>query len=472
MSAAAIALGPFADWLGTFALHSTVALGLAWATSVALGRRALQFQEHLLRFSLWVALASSTLQFAVLGSPLELSLPELPRWESGSEAGASPLPVEVLPASLAPTPVVTTTPWQLPSWSWSTLLVGAAVTMAMFGCVWLVAGQRRLRRVLRERHPQTDARVLATAAEVAREQGLQQSPQLSRSALLGTPIAFGWMRPEICLPVRANELGDASLRALLAHEIAHLRRRDPAWMWLAIGLQALFPWQLLTVAVRRRWARLVELRCDAIAAQHSSPTAVARCLLDVAEWLRPSPKMPVVALGMAARPSSLRERIEAALHPRAAAPSRRSLSLLFGGLSLSSLTLAAPGVQTEVPSVLPLTTEASAPPDWPAGSFPALAAFEPAAASEPSAPAPVPAVAGKATREAFALLQEEYATLAAEVAQLRAETRNRPINPELEQLVSTLTRRLLAVDRLRTRLQALLDRRDPKASPLKSRSKP
>ncbi len=462
MSAAAIALGPVADWLGTFALHSTVALALAWATSAVLGQRAPQFQERLLRFSLWVALASSTLQFAVLGSPLELSLPELPRWESGPSAAAIPLQFEMLRASLAPTPAATTAPWQLPSWSWSTLLVGAAVTMALFGCGWLVVGQRRLRRVLRQRQPEVDARVLATAAEVAREQGLQQSPQLSRSALLGTPIAFGWVRPEICLPVRASELGDASLRALLAHEVAHLRRRDPAWMWVAIGLQALFPWQLLTVAVRRRWARLVELRCDAIAAQHSSPTAVARCLLDVAEWLRPSPKMPVVALGMAARPSSLRERIEAALHPRPAAPARRMLSLLFGGLSLSSLTLAAPGVQTEVTTVLSLANSplASASPFSPGAALPTPAAVE--SASQPDPIAAVPSVGGQATREAFALLQEEYATLVAEVEQLRAETRNRPRNPELEQLVSTLTRRLLVVDRSRTRLQALLDRRVPK----------
>ena len=69
---------------------------------------------------------------------------------------------------------------------------------------------------------------------------------------------------------------------MLGNELAHLRRADPAWMWLGAWLQALFPWQLLLAASRRQWSRVVELRCDAEAAQHTSATAVARCLIEVA----------------------------------------------------------------------------------------------------------------------------------------------------------------------------------------------
>ena len=62
-------LAPLGGWLLTFALHSTIALGSAWTISVALGRRAAALQETLLRWSLWAALLSATLQVAVLGSP-------------------------------------------------------------------------------------------------------------------------------------------------------------------------------------------------------------------------------------------------------------------------------------------------------------------------------------------------------------------------------------------------------------------
>jgi hypothetical protein len=329
------------------------------------------------------------------------------------------------------------------------VLVGAAALLLFFGACWFLRMHLRLRAVLHSRTPETDPRVLSTASHVARQLGLRQSPGLSRSERLATPIAFGWLRPEICLPVRAHELSDPSLRAMLAHEVAHLRRHDPAWMWLAAGLQALFPWQPLLLVVRRRWARLVELRCDAIAAAHSSPTAVARCLLDVAEWLRPRPAVPIVALGMAARPSALRERIEAALRPHAIGATRRGWSSAFAGLSLSALTLMAPAVQTASPAEL-----------------------SPVLPRARTADAPMPASSRSAElREAAALLDQEYATVVAEVARVRADLAGRRDAKELEQLVSMLSHRLLVVERLRTHLEELLDRRDA-VSPLKPRSKP
>jgi hypothetical protein len=238
---------------------------------------------------------------------------------------------------------------------------------------------------------------------------------------------------------------DASLRAMLAHEIAHLRRGDPGWMWLAASLQALFPWQVLFLAVRRRWARLIEFRCDAIAAHHSSPTAVARCLLDVAEWLRPESGTPVIALGMAARASSLRERIEAALKPRRPSRPRRLLAMASSGVSLSALTLVLPGVAAtpDVPAPHALAEIVADPPV--AATLAAMGAESPAASP---------------SRTAARLLQQEHAELVAQVASLRADLEGRRKSPELEQLVSMLTHRLLVLERLSARLRVRLDRRD------------
>jgi len=66
-----------AGWLGTFAVHSTCALFSAWVISLLLRSRALAWQERLLRFSLWAALASSTVQLLVVGSPLSFVLPDV-----------------------------------------------------------------------------------------------------------------------------------------------------------------------------------------------------------------------------------------------------------------------------------------------------------------------------------------------------------------------------------------------------------
>jgi beta-lactamase regulating signal transducer with metallopeptidase domain len=288
MSLAMIDVDGVAGWLATFALHSTLALAFALLTSVLLRQSAVVLQEALLRWSLWAGLVSASLQCIALGSPWSRQMPWNP--EPAAAALAQQAvgllhddPAPSFPLASAPVLVASGLPF-----SWQQCVVAVAIVSALAGLIGLLRTHHRLAHLLAERRPEAEPRVLTTAADVAAALGLRQSPRMSRSDRLATPIAFGLLRPEICLPARVDALGDESLRAMLAHELTHLRHADPAWMWAATWLQALFPWQLLLVAARRRWARLIELRCDAVAARHASSTAVARCLLDIAEWLRPT----------------------------------------------------------------------------------------------------------------------------------------------------------------------------------------
>lgn len=409
-----------ADWLGTFAIHSTCAFGAALLLGVCLRDRAAAWQEQMLRFVLWAPLVSSTLQFVVLGGP----------WTGGFVPRPAPSIVAVDPTWPTDLAVVdamlpTALPARWPGLPWSTWLLAGATLAAAVGLFWHWRSQRRLVRALAARHPESDPRVLAAVESVAQRLGLRR-PLISRCETLPTPIAFGLWRPEVCLPSRVAELGAASLAAMLAHELAHLRRRDPAVMAAGALLQALFPWQVLLPLVRRRWLRLVELRCDAIAAGHTSPTAVARCLLEVAEWLRP-PAMP--ALGMAARPSGLRDRVEAALQHRVTASPRRLWSLSCGGVSLSALTVVAPGLHA-VPVAPPIAELG-------------VIAVSPATDLE--------------------FLLEEHAVLSAEAERLQAELVDQAVSPELEQLLSVLRRRLSVVGRLAARIQVRLDASAPEA---------
>jgi beta-lactamase regulating signal transducer with metallopeptidase domain len=133
---------------------------------------------------------------------------------------------------------------------------------------------------------------------------------LSCSRTLGVPVAFA---REICVPVRAlRELPDDELRALLAHEAAHVVRHDAVWLMIASAVRALGWWQPLNLVAAARLRLAMELSCDerAAAAPHER-AALARCLIKVAEW-NVSDDGAVLAT-MASRGSALRRRLEALL---------------------------------------------------------------------------------------------------------------------------------------------------------------
>jgi beta-lactamase regulating signal transducer with metallopeptidase domain len=328
-------------------------------------------------------------------------------------------------------------PWLQPG----ALVVLVALALAACGAAWLVRLWLRLRRVLGARQPETDGRLRRLLAEVARAAGLRAPPRLCRCEGLASPVAFGLWRPEVCLPLRAAQLRDDELRALLAHEVAHVRRADAFWLWLGAILQALLPWQILLWPARRRLHLVAELRCDAEASRSSSPTAVAECLLEVASWRRPQAGLPALASGMAARPSALRRRVEAVLEgPRAGrVPVAAALGLSLA--MLATATAAAPGVRT-------------------ARSEPGPRA-EPAAASAASA-APLAAQLDGLRRERESLL--------AEAAALRSELR--PEDPTLQRLLVLLEGQVAAMMRASDRLEAAfarLERRGPDASARRTR---
>lgn len=440
----------FVTWLLTFALHSTIALGGALAVAALLRHRALLVQEAALRWSMWAALVSATLQTTLLGSPWSWFGPLAPEPAPVVQLDASPPQLSIAaaePMAASPTFAVESAE---AGWPWQELLGVAALVAAGCGVVWLVLVQRRLRSLLACRTPETEPRVLALAARAARSLGLQQSPRLSRSPDLATPIAFGWIRPEICLPERVDELDDASLRAMLAHELAHLRRADPAWMWAGACLQALMPWQPLLWFVRRRFAVIVELQCDAVAARHAGPTAVARCLLDVAEWLRPPRREPLGALGMAARPSALRQRVEAALRGAALGEPQPRRVHLLGGLLAGLLTFAAPGLATDA-------TDATGADDGEsrAPSTRLSTTVPPSGAASEAGPDELQ------LRELLAQLTAQQRELQREAAELRAVLATSP-DPEVRALEALLANRLQRLETQRQRLTALLTDESPR----------
>ena len=65
------------------------------------------------------------------------------------------------------------------------------------------------------------------ADRVATRLGLRAAVRVVESRLVDTPTAVGWLRPVVVLPIAAlANLSPEQIEAILAHELAHIRRHD------------------------------------------------------------------------------------------------------------------------------------------------------------------------------------------------------------------------------------------------------
>jgi beta-lactamase regulating signal transducer with metallopeptidase domain len=99
---------------------------------------------------------------------------------------------------------------------------------------------------------------------------------------------------------------------MLAHELAHVRRRDLFWLWFATFIQAVFFFNPL-VWLGTREARLTqEIACDerAISCLQSPPSEYAMMLVDVASGTQPGCAIPL-AVGVAESYRTIKRRVKA-----------------------------------------------------------------------------------------------------------------------------------------------------------------
>lgn len=95
---------------------------------------------------------------------------------------------------------------------------------------------------------------------------LASSVQLLQSALVTAPVLVGWMRPVILLPVAAvNGLTLSQLEAVLAHELAHVRRFDSYFVVLQTFFEALFFFHPVAWWISNQIRHEREFCCDDLA---------------------------------------------------------------------------------------------------------------------------------------------------------------------------------------------------------------
>lgn len=208
-----------------------------------------------------------------------------------------------LAATLAPWRAWTAQVWALglellrmppiPTWVW----VGGAFTLIGLRVIGSLLLMRRVRRGV-----PAPAAIARQIADVAAAIGLRRAPRTVFVDDNVSPMVSCGLRPTLVLPVRLwRQLDRRGRKAVVYHELAHIRRGDHRVRWLEMLVCSLLWWHPLVWWTRRRLAEEAEFCCDAwvIWQMPEGRRSYAEALLRTKEYLAAARDgVPAAALGM------------------------------------------------------------------------------------------------------------------------------------------------------------------------------
>lgn len=205
-------------------------------------------------------------------------------------------------AQLTPTAILLASqPYLMLTWLVGVLLLGTRICVSYLGTVWLrKAGLTCV-----------DPTVLVRFAEIAQRLNIAQLPPIAYSSRITQAMTVGLMRPMVLLPMAwATEISPDVLEAVLAHELAHVRRSDLWINFLQRVMETIFFYHpavwILSAEVRRER----ESCCDELAIRATGQRLdYAKSLHEVAyrQMASQAPSLAIPFLGQ--RPGELLGRV-------------------------------------------------------------------------------------------------------------------------------------------------------------------
>ena len=354
-------------------LKATVLLVLALGVTTVL-RRASAGTRHLVwlatlagilalpAVSLW-----APLRLAIVPAELVTSLPQIATPERGPASYVPATPTAPSAAAHQPAfvslqlpttdhrPASTVAPNERRFPIWAALLAAwGAVAVVLLA--WLGFGALSVRRIVRAGRELDERAWTAPLCEIADRLDLDEVPRLLSSPLVEMPFACGVVQPTIVLPASAEQWSDSRRRAVLFHELAHVKRRDLVGHTLGRVACALYWFHPLVWTAGRRLRAESERACDDLVLSCGARASdYADHLLDIVISVRHH-GAPATAMPMARR-RELEGRVLAILDPAVAriGPGRLQSAALVAGIGVLALGVAAmapaPRVSRDIPAV-------------------------------------------------------------------------------------------------------------------------
>ncbi|HUQ20386.1 MAG TPA: M56 family metallopeptidase [Gemmatimonadaceae bacterium] len=332
-------------WILTYAVHSTLLLAAAFAVTRVI-RANPAYRELIWKAAMLGGIVTATIQLTgavPVASEVRFNvsriverevwkgaaLPEPARLENGQPADVYEARIVSTSERIRFIPVVLVILWAL---------YGALVlTRVAFAT-------KRARIALGPRKEIIDAYVCERFDRVRKKFALKTRVRLTASSERTSPVALG--ADEICVPERLiTELQPDEQESVLAHEIAHLVRRDPVWLLASVTIESILFFQPLNRLARFKIQEEAEFLSDDMAVQSGSTgVTMARCLARVAEWMSSGPEQ-VLAPAFVERKSSLPVRVRRLLNDQQLGPQNMSRvrRVLLACALPAAVLLVAPG---------------------------------------------------------------------------------------------------------------------------------
>jgi type II secretory pathway component GspD/PulD (secretin)/beta-lactamase regulating signal transducer with metallopeptidase domain len=297
-----------------------------------------------IRYALWLVVLVKLLL------PPSLAMPTSPTW--WIHPAPAPLPVKAPPVSftvsygeqmapdflLPPSPVIP--PPRAPAMSVAAWTLAASGIVSAGLLAWLLVRWRQINQKVRR--AKTSEKLIPVLDEARRLTRLRPGIRLKLTEDSMSPAVCGLFRPVILLPQSLVErLSAGQLRAVLLHEVIHLRRGD-VWVNCAQALlQIVYWWHPLLWLANARIRRVREEAVDdaVMLALRDDAEIYAPTLLEVAKLAFNRPLASLGLVGILESRSALRQRIERLVNFNAPKKAGLTIVSILGILAFSAFAL-------------------------------------------------------------------------------------------------------------------------------------